>query len=160
MKENYHQQQIPAEVLTRVQAMISEAIEMLSPYMLALTPADRRELPKMGEKTISFVEKAHEFAKQNPNLRPSYLDMGGFSIDFADARSLWALLNSVHQLESSLDDTEMVAGSEAYQAALVFYQSVKMAAGQNVPGAKAIYEELKTRFPNYGRPKTKQISEE
>jgi hypothetical protein len=41
----------------------------------------------------------------------------------------------------------MLAGSEAYQAALVFYKSVKMAAAHDVPGAKAVYEELKTRFP-------------
>jgi hypothetical protein len=32
----------------------------------------------------------------------------------------------------------------------VFYKSVKMAAAQDVPGAKAIYEELKTRFPQRG----------
>lgn len=47
----------------------------------------------------------------------------------------------------------MTAGSEAYQAALVFYKSVKMAAAQDVPGAKAVYEELKTRFPG-GKRKT------
>jgi hypothetical protein len=41
----------------------------------------------------------------------------------------------------------MVAGSEAYQAALVFYKSVKVAAAQDIPGAKAVYDELKTRFP-------------
>jgi hypothetical protein len=47
----------------------------------------------------------------------------------------------------------MTAGSEAYQAALVFYKSVKMAAAQDIPGAKAVYEELKTRFPQTGRPR-------
>jgi hypothetical protein len=36
---------------------------------------------------------------------------------------------------------------EAYQAVLVFYKSVKIAAAQDIPGAKAVYEELKTRFP-------------
>jgi hypothetical protein len=46
----------------------------------------------------------------------------------------------------------MAVGSEAYQAALVFYKSVKMAA-QDIPGAKAVYEELKTRFPG-GKRKT------
>jgi TolA-binding protein len=50
-------------------------------------------------------------------------------------------------LKKNSSDTEMTAGSEAYQAALVFYKSVKMAAAQDVPGAKAVYEELKTRFP-------------
>jgi hypothetical protein len=41
----------------------------------------------------------------------------------------------------------MIAGSEAYQAALVFYKSVKMAAAQDIPGTKAVYDELKIRFP-------------
>jgi hypothetical protein len=36
----------------------------------------------MSEKTLSFVEKAHEFAAQNPNLVPSFLDMAAFDIDF------------------------------------------------------------------------------
>jgi hypothetical protein len=43
----------------------------------------------------------------------------------------------------------MVAGSEACQAALVFYNSVKMAVRQDVPGAKVIYEKLKKRFPGH-----------
>ncbi|MDR0557268.1 MAG: hypothetical protein LBG43_05290 [Treponema sp.] len=72
-------------------------------------------------------------------------------MDFGDAHGLWTLLNRVQQLEQTLDDTEMIAGSEAYQAALVFYKSVKMAAAQDIPGAKAVYAELKTRFPQTGR---------
>jgi len=41
----------------------------------------------------------------------------------------------------------MTAGSEAYQAALIFYNSAKIASSQNISGAKAVYEELKKRFP-------------
>jgi hypothetical protein len=52
----------------------------------------------------------------------------------------------VMQLEEGIGDTEMAAGSEVYQTALVFYRSAKMAVDQDVPGAKAVYEELKTRF--------------
>jgi hypothetical protein len=108
----------------------------------------------MGEKTLSFVEKAYDFAKQNPNLIPPYLDLDAFGADFTDAHGLWSLSNTVRQLGEGLDDTEMAAGSEAYQAALVFYKSVKMAAAQDIPGAKAVYEELKTRFPQGGRPRS------
>jgi hypothetical protein len=82
----------------------------------------------MGEKTIGFVEKAYDLAQKNPALIPPYLDLAAFGADFADAHGLWTLLNSVQQLEEGIDDTEMTAGSEAYQAALVFYKSVKMAA--------------------------------
>ncbi|GHU46102.1 hypothetical protein FACS1894190_18160 [Spirochaetia bacterium] len=147
MKENQHVQAIPAEVLTQAQTKANELKTLLAPYMLALTPTERHELPKMGEKTIGFVEKAFDFAKQNPNLCPPYLDMTAFAIDFGDAHGLWTLLTTVQQIHQNIDDTEMAAGSEAYQAALVFYSSVKVAAAQDIPGAKAVYEELKTRFP-------------
>ncbi|GMO43857.1 MAG: hypothetical protein Pg6C_05730 [Treponemataceae bacterium] len=151
MKENTHTQAVPQDVLTQVQTKIHEVLTLLSPYLLALTPAERQGMPKMGEKTLGFVEKAYDFAAQNPNLVPPYLDMAAFGADFGDAHGLWTLHNAVVQLEEGLGDTEMAAGSEAYQAALVFYKSVKMAAAQDIPGAKAVYEELKTRFPQTGR---------
>jgi len=44
----------------------------------------------------------------------------------------------------------MLAGSEAYVAALSFYNSVKQAAKLNVPEAKTIYEDLKKRFAGQG----------
>lgn len=74
----------------------------MAPYALALTPAERQTLPKMGERTISFVEKAFDFAKQNPDLLPSYLNVERFGADFSDARGLWILLNTVRQLEKPL----------------------------------------------------------
>jgi adenine-specific DNA-methyltransferase len=55
---------------------------------------------------------------------------------------------SLCQLGENTSGTEMAAGSEAYQASLVFFASpLKMAAAQDIPGAKAVYGELKTRFP-------------
>jgi hypothetical protein len=148
MKDNKHTVAIPSEVLSEAQTKVDDALALLSPYILALTPAERHELPKMGTKTLGFVEKAYEFAQKNPELAPSFLDLDAFSVDFKDAKGLWKLLNNVRQLEEGLDDTEMVAGSEAYQTALVYYKVAKVAAAQDIPGAKAVYEELKTRFPH------------
>jgi hypothetical protein len=94
MKDNKHVQAIPADVLTQAQTKIDEVTALLAPYMIALTPAERHELPKMGEKTIGFVEKAYDFANHNPNLVPPYLDMDAFGKDFGDAHGLWTLVNS------------------------------------------------------------------
>jgi hypothetical protein len=156
MQLNKHLQAIPSTVLTAALGKIEEAWAMLGPYMLSLTAAERREMLKMGEKTLSFVEKAFDFARQNPQFVPSYLDMDAFGADFADAHSLWTIINSVRQTQEALDDTQMVAGSEAYQAALKFYNAVKLLAAQGVPGAKAIYEELKKRFPGRSRVRDKE----
>jgi hypothetical protein len=151
MKNNQHSQAIPSTVLVQAQAKVDEVRALLAPYLLALTPEERQNLPKMGPRTIAFVEKAYDFARQNPGMVPLFLDVVSFGTDFADAHSLWTLRNTVQQLEEAVDDTEMAAGSEAYQAALVFYHSVKAAAAQDVPGAKAVYEELKSRFPHAGK---------
>ena len=40
----------------------------------------------------------------------------------------------------------MMAGSEAYNAALVFYNSAKGASRVNVPGSEAVYSDLQQRF--------------
>jgi hypothetical protein len=152
--ENKHSVVIPPDVLAQVRNLAQQANSLLLPYATPLTPTERRTVAKMGEKTLSCVEKAHEFAQQNPNLVPPCLDMPAFDIDFADAHNLWTVLLVSQQLHENLDDTTMVAGSEAYQAALIFYNSVKMAARQDVPGAKAVYEELKKRFPGGKRKKS------
>jgi hypothetical protein len=150
---NKHINEIPPETLARVLNLVREAKTLLDPYVISLTPSERIAMAKMGEKTLSFVEKAHDFAATNPTLRPAYLDMAAFDTDFSDAHNLWNLLLSTQQLHENVDDTVMVAGSEAYQSALVFYNSVKMAARQDIPDAKAVYEELKKRFPG-GKRKT------
>jgi hypothetical protein len=148
---NKHSQLIPASVLADAQSHIDAAIAGLRPYMIALTPAERHEILKMGDKTLSFVEKALDFAKKYPEFAPSYLNLIDFEIDLSDATGLRVLLNSTKQLEENIDDTTMIAGSEAVQAALTFYNAVKQAAAKDIPGAKAIYEDLKARFPGTKR---------
>jgi hypothetical protein len=145
--KNQHDKIIPAQTLAEVQKLLQQVIDLLSPYALALTPGERQELPKMGEKTFTFVEKAYQFAQQNPSLCPSYLDMKEFGVDFEDADSLRWVQNLARQIKELIDDTAMSAGSEAYQAALVFYRAVKAAAREDIPGAKAVYGELGKRFP-------------
>jgi hypothetical protein len=80
--------------------------------------------------------------------------LAAFGADFADAHGLWTLLNSVQQLEEGIDDTEMTAGSEGVSGGWCVTNPSKMAASQDIPGAKAVYEELHTRFPQTGRPRS------
>jgi hypothetical protein len=97
------------------------------------------------------VEKAFELAGLNPDLRPSYLKMATYTIDFIDAHNITPLFVTIRQTVENIDDTRMLAGSEAYHAALTFYNAVKRAAADDVPGAKAVYEALKARFPHVRR---------
>lgn len=146
--ENRHKEALPKSSLEELLKIIMLALDLIKPYLVTLTPQERREMPKMGEKTLTFVAKAHEFATKNPELRPPYLNMEEYDIDFDDAQGLWGVRNLVQQLYENVDDIELSAGSEAYQASLAFYNYVKLAAAQDVAGAKTVYNELKTRFPH------------
>ncbi|MDR1336545.1 MAG: hypothetical protein LBK22_06925 [Tannerella sp.] len=151
MKSNKHLTKVPPALIASIEDSTNMSIEEIFPYDPGLTPHDRMTIPRMGEKTLSFVEKAHEYAKANPALCPSFLDMDAFDIDYADARNLWNVRNKAKQLFDILNDIVALSGSEAYQASLLFYHAVKLAAEQGVPGAKAIYDELRKRFPHLTR---------
>jgi hypothetical protein len=116
-----------------------------------LTPAERHDIPKMGDKTLSFVEKTFELAGLNPDLRPAYLNMATFAIDFNDAHKITPLFVTIRQTAENIDDTRMLAGSEACHAALTFYNAVKRAAEGEVSDEKSVYEALKARFPHVKR---------
>jgi hypothetical protein len=146
MIENKHVIPIPIGVILEVADHIRSALAALQPYVTPLTAAERHALLKMGDKALSFVEKSFDFATANPALTPPYVDMAAFAVDKSDATGLRSLQNSAQQLVEYIADTQMVAGSEAYKTSLVVYNAIKLLAAQDVPGAKAVYEELKKFF--------------
>jgi hypothetical protein len=153
MADNKHSRSIPPEVSDGILRKQREINETLVEYAVPLTPEERRDIPKMGEKTLSFVEKAFEFATENADLRPPYLNMEEFRTDYSDATGLRVLENNTQQTLDLINDIALLAGSESYVSALAFYGYVKMLAEKDVPRAKTVYEELKKRFP-FGRRKT------
>ena len=136
-------------------AKITEAvatIEQQLPNLINLTVEDRKSLPKMGDKTLAFVNKALEYSKQNSKVVPSFLDVAEFEKDVQAVININKVLIPLQQLVEKLDDSTLLAGSEAYIAALTFYNAVKSAAKAGVPGMKTMNDDLQARFP--GRSKS------
>jgi hypothetical protein len=146
MRYGKHIDSISPEALEQAHTKINEINVSFESYVAPLTPEERRGMIKMGDKRLSFVEKARDFARANPDLVPPFLDVDAFDADFNEAHELWTLAVRVLRLYENITDTEMQAGSEAYQAALMFYHSVKEAATHDVAGARAVYEQLRPRF--------------
>ena len=149
--KNIHDESIPQEILAEAKTKLDEVNALLETYLTTLTKEERIALPKMGEKSLAFVTKANEYSKQHAELRPSFSTQDEFDIDVADATGLLPIESMLNQLASQVDDTAMLAGSEAYTQALIFYNNAKMAAKNNVPGAKEVYDDLKSRFPGSRR---------
>jgi hypothetical protein len=141
---------IPQSVADRVIANLNDSISLLKPYVVALTPDDRQKLAKMSDKTVPMVEKIIEYTATHPEFSPAYLDVAELKKDMAATTALLGIARLAEPFNDNLNDTIMLAGSEAYVAALAYYNSVKQAAKMNVPNAKTVYEDLKKRFEGQG----------
>ena len=141
---------IPPEVKQSVLQKLTEVDELLKPFLIALKPEERQSIPKMADGSAPFVGKTIGYCKTNPQFMPSYVNIPELEIDFKAVTDLTEFTYLCYKLRDGLKDTIVLSGSEAYVAALSYYNSVKNAAKMNVPGAKAIYEDLKKRFENQG----------
>jgi hypothetical protein len=137
---------IPDDVITNVTTRLNEIVELMRPYLIALTPAERQELPKMSDGTLPFVQKCLGYCQTNPEFAPPFINFDELAADMKVFEQLLPMYRMVVQLENKLSDTSMQAGAESYLNALSYYNSVKYAAKMNTPGAKAIAEDLSKRF--------------
>lgn len=146
----------PDQMKKSTNAIVAFKANLSNALTVSLEPEERRRMLKMGNKTLTFVEKTLEYARHNPNLVPIYMDLEEAIKDYELASSLYDIFQQLNTLITSIEDAGMVAGSEAYEAALIFYHTVKGASRSSVPGSRAIYDDLSQRFP--GQRKAKNVS--
>ena len=142
--------QIPQEVLDDVSQKLQECKSLLAPYLKALTADQRKSLFKMGDKTVATVQKVKSYLETNPEFAPAYMDKNEFLKDESVVTGLSPIANLSEQLTSDIEDTIMLAGSEALVASMLYYGIAKEAAAKGVTTAKPIYEDLSQRFSKKG----------
>ena len=75
-QENLISTELPAAVAADIIEKLNAINTALAGILLFnLTGQDRLELYKLGDKSAAFVDKALEYAANNPALVPSYLDL-------------------------------------------------------------------------------------
>jgi hypothetical protein len=146
--ENTPGSRIPAAVISDAETALAALVAPLEPYLRPLTQDDRKRMAKMGAKTQSFVEHAEAYAAANPEFRPGHFDMAAFTGHLKAAHELWNLIDKVEQFAVTLKDTLSAEGSDALEAAYVYYNALKLMTRENVAGAKAQLEDLSSRLPS------------
>ncbi len=145
--QNLFSNPIPPAVLAQVLALLQQIANLLAPYLRPLSPEERQQLPKMADKTVAFVQKALDYATTTPAFKPQFVDLAEFQQDTAALQAMTPVGQLADSLALDLDSTMMLAGSDAYTAALAVYQYVKYLAANNHPGAQAAYDDMAKRFP-------------
>lgn len=121
------------------------------PFLLGVTLEERKKMLKINRANKLFVADAIEVARENPEVLPYYLTVAELEKDFTLFQQLNELLFPLEQLFERVRDTQMLAGSEAYQTSLVLYKLTRVAAEAGMPGMDTAHAKLKVRFEGQGQ---------
>jgi hypothetical protein len=127
-----------------VKTKIAEITSSL-PFLIDLNLDEKKALPRFGDKSVPFVNKALEIAQMNPDAFPRTLDIKEMKNDVDLYSQLYSILQPMRILMDKLEDTFVLAGAEAYSSALLVYKNAK--ANKNImDGAESVLDELGRRF--------------
>ncbi len=131
--------------ITAIKAAIA-TVDTQLPFLIGLTNAERKAIPKIDVNNKVFVEDALTAINNNGGILPNYINAVEIGKDLELFEQLDELVQLVGQLYDKLKDTQMLAGSEAYVSSLVAYKLFASAADAGLPGAESIHNQLKQRF--------------
>ncbi|WP_412476482.1 hypothetical protein [Flavobacterium sp. TBRC 19031] len=124
------------------------------PFLVGLTVEERVALPKINVSNKAFTEDAINAVANNAGILPAYINATTMQNDYQLFIQLDELLGLMRQLVEKAEDTQMLAGSEAFVAALSSYKLFGAAADAGLVGADAIVDSLRQRFIAPGTPET------
>lgn len=116
---------VTPQVVTTVKTALI-AFKAALPPLVTVADEERSTLPKMGDKTQAFVGKALITAQNHPEILPGKFDLAAFQTDVELIDALTPIWAEMRELFAALDDTLLLAGSEAFSAALEVYQYAKL----------------------------------
>jgi hypothetical protein len=154
MQENLYELVLTTEEVTQIDNAIEVLETVLLPKLTVLEKGGKQDLLIMGDKSVSFVDKALEVARQDNDLLKAFVNLEAFTIDVQAVDRLRSISYKLKQVLSGVDDSYALSGSEAYKTALMVYSLMKNAAKMNHPGAKEKVEEMSSRFPSRRKKKT------
>lgn len=128
------------------------------PFLIGLTTDERISMPSISVANKAFAEDAINAGVNNSALIPSYVSVANMQNDMLLYSQLDEIIIMTKQLLEKLEDTQLLAGSEAYTSALTLYKLFTSAAEAGVAGSDAIVAQLKQRFAGQGGSGTPPVS--
>lgn len=115
-------------------------------WRVPVSKEEIKSLSKISDGSIPFVEKVMQYAVSNPEFLQPNADVGEAQKDFNSFMDLREIVRPMWIVVDNVENAMYVCGNEAGQFARNYYSSVQYNAKMGVPGAQAIYDDLRVFF--------------
>lgn len=143
MSQNRIALQWDVERLNALDSLLS-GLEGQLTDLIGLSPDERRELTKMGNKSEAFCRQAVTVLSENAQVLPRNFDVDAYRADLAALDALRPRLSRIQRLYERMVDSEMALGSDLMVASLEGYALLKVAGRGE--GLDALRQSLGARF--------------
>jgi hypothetical protein len=140
----------PAEI-DEVTTSLTKVLDIIKPKAKNLTPSERQMYGRVRYEFEVWIDKCRSHMHDNPTLVPPYIDTAEYEKDYAARVAMKPIEAKLQQLYEMFDDTFVLLGHDLFTNSIAFYNAVKTAAKNNVPGSTTIYQDLKQQFPGGGK---------
>lgn len=134
---------LSAQDLTEIDAALT-TLETKLGFTVGLESYERLGLHGMGPQNKAFADQALEGALLNQGLIPDALKVEAIHADKTLCEQLLPPFERIRAMDSRLDDTIFLLGSEYYAGARAIYRALK--AFGSMAGIEDLLAELKLRF--------------
>ena len=143
MSQNLISLTLTADQLTAIDGAL-DALEQNLTGLIALQPAQRRSLAKMGDKSEVFCRQTLKLLQQNPQVVPPSLNVIEAAADLAAFDQIGTFLMRLTRLGERAGDTSTALGSDLMSFALEGYGLLRVS-GKN-QGLVDLRRDLSARF--------------
>lgn len=130
----------------RVDDALSTLEQVFEGKVVNLTSKQRTQYSRVKYDMEKWVNKTMSYISNNAPMVPSYVDVTQLRFDMEMHLFLNPRIDRLTLILQWMKDTNLLLGTDIYNACLSFYRSVKVAAQGNAPGASPIYSDLKQQF--------------
>jgi len=153
-----------ALTVANLEQLKEDTLKLLS-YLEDFTDSDLSTIERMrkrgsGIRRYGFIDKVSDVASDNMDLAPRVFSDEDLKDLLRKIEELRNIVLAANQFARSLNDLLLIVGDEAYQLALMYYNSVRELARRRVPGAEAVFRLLRPFFRQTSRPKDEPTEHE
>jgi len=136
---------ISREDCLKIRGAIELIREALQPYLISLSPEERKSIPRLTNNSLAFIEKAVKQAERISNL-PEEFDVREMRADMATVANLAELYSPLKKLCTDLNDTILFSGKEVFQSSIALYSFLNSAMTNGSPQLEKVNFDLTEAF--------------